>query len=107
MINMSLFDWFLFLSGLCIGSFVSWLYTTVTHKRKQVRLNIQIAGDNSSQVQISNINSDKPNNDKCRTCIYSRSIETNIAMKELYCYKHSCRCEEIKECSEYQALERK
>lgn len=104
---MSLFDWFLFLAGLSIGSFVSWLYTTVTHKRKQTRLNIQIAGDHSSQVQIgniNNINSDKPDNDKCRSCIYSRFIETNIAMKELYCYKHSCRCEEIKECSEYSKI---
>ena len=101
---MSLFDWFLFLAGLSIGSFVSWLYTTVSHKRKQARLNIQIAGDNSTQVQISNINSDKPDNDKCRTCIYSRFIETNIAMKELYCYKQSCRCEEVKHCSDYSKI---
>ena len=85
--------------GLVVGAFVSWLWSRTYYTRRNTH--IQIGGDNSSQVQIANINSDKPTNDKCRSCIYLRFIETNIGMKELHCYKHSCRCEEIKDCSDY------
>ena len=67
---------------------------------KSQHMSIQIGGNNSKQTQIMNVMNEghKTRWEQCVACDKSKFIESKIAMKELYCDKHECLCDQIKKC---------